>query len=321
VGRWTVGINEHGARVTASLRDSNPHALVAGTTGSGKSMALKVASLGLSETCRLVLIDGKRGESLLSCENLPGVVGPVATDIEMARDALGWTLGEMNRRYDRIARGDHLKFSAHDEGLGRVVVVFDEFQAFTTDTNIADMMSTLTAQGRAAGVHMIAATHHPVVDAFGDSTTRRELVMRYALRVTDAKASEVALGMSVPRADRLAMNGDGWLLASSNVCHRVQGAFVDEEDLEKASTSEPELIDWPEFVAEDVGQERHTRFEPARADEIALAIRAAQSGAGRPTLVRMFEEAGLDVPGTDRMRRIQRMGADVWALIGEHVCD
>lgn len=321
VGRWVLGINEHGSRVTASLRDASPHALVAGTTGSGKSTALKVAAVGLSKTCRLVLVDGKRGESLLGCQGLPGVVGPVATDLETAKDALGWTLGEMNRRYDRIAQGDKLKFLATEDGLSRLVVIFDEFQAYTSDSNIAEMMAILTAQGRAAGVHMVAATHHPVVDAFGESSTPRELVMRYALRVTDAKASQVALGVPVPRADKLAMNGDGWLLSSSNVCHRVQGAWIDDNDLEKASTSQPELECWPEFVAEDVGQARHTRFTPARPDELALAIRAAKLGAGRPTLIEMFENEGLDIPGTDRMRRIMRTGADVWAGIREHVCD
>jgi len=321
VGRWTVGKNEHGGRVTASLRDSSPHVLVAGTTGSGKSMALRVATLGLSETCQLVLIDGKRGESLLACQHLPNLMGPVATDLESARDALGWTLNEMNRRYDQIARGEQLKFKSTDEhGLSRLVVIFDEFQAYTTDPIISDLLATITAQGRAAGVHTILATHHPVVDMFGDSVTKRELVMRYALKVTDFEASRVVLGVAAPRADRLAMNGDGWLLASSNVCHRVQGAYIDHADIDRASTSNPALDDWPEFVPEDVGQERHTRFEPARPEELALAIRAAKAGVGRPTLMRMFEEADVPVPGANRLRRIMRIGDEVWQLIAD-ICD
>jgi len=321
VGRWTVGINEHGGRVTASLRDSSPHVLVAGTTGSGKSMAMQVATLGLSETCQLALIDGKRGESLLPCQHLPNIIGPVATDLDTARDALGWVVGEMNRRYDLIANGEKLKFKGTEEhGLSRLVVIFDEFQAYTTDPIISDLLATITSQGRAAGVHVIMATHHPVVDMFGDAVTKRELVMRYALKVTDFEASRVALGVAAPRADRLAMNGDSWLLASSSVVHRVQGAYIDEHDLAKASTSNPQMDEWPEFVAEDIGQERHTRFEAARPEEIALAIRAAKLGVGRPTLAGMFTEADIPVPGADRMRRIMKLGSRVWGQIYD-ICE
>ena len=321
VGRWTVGINEHGGRVTASLRDSSPHVLVAGTTGSGKSMAMQVATLGLSETCQLALIDGKRGESLLPCQHLPNIIGPVATDLDTARDALGWVVGEMNRRYDLIANGEKLKFKGTEEhGLSRLVVIFDEFQAYTTDPIISDLLATITSQGRAAGVHVIMATHHPVVDMFGDAVTKRELVMRYALKVTDFEASRVALGVAAPRADRLAMNGDSWLLASSSVVHRVQGAYIDEHDLAKVSTFNPQMDEWPEFVAEDVGQERHTRFEAARPEEIALAIRAAKLGVGRPTLAGMFTEADIPVPGANRLRRIMKLGSDIWGQIYD-ICD
>ena len=173
--RWVVGKNENGRTVSVGLNDRTPHYLVSGATGSGKSVALRNALLQLSRhhENRLVLLDGKYGESLRLVEHLPGVVGPVAVEGPEVRAALGWACQEMRLRYE----------NGH---AGRVVVAFDEFQEFVGDPVIVALMKRIAAQGRGAGVHLLAATQHPTVDAFGDPAVRRNLTGKLALMVADA---------------------------------------------------------------------------------------------------------------------------------------
>src|SRR5512135_2649768 len=90
-GRWVAGMNEQGRVVNLHLSDTAPHFLVAGTTGSGKSVCLRSTVTQLSQRSdHLVLIDGKFGDGLRGLDHLPGVVGPLALDIETARAALAW---------------------------------------------------------------------------------------------------------------------------------------------------------------------------------------------------------------------------------------
>ena len=152
-GRWVAGRNEHGHTVIAGLSDRTPHYLVSGATGSGKSVALRSAVLQLAtdRDNAIVLLDGKFGESLGALSTLRGVVGPVAIDGPAMRAALGWTCELMRRRYERQDR------------RGRLIVVFDEFQESVGDPVIVDLLRKVAAQGRAARVHLLAATQHPTV--------------------------------------------------------------------------------------------------------------------------------------------------------------
>ena len=156
-GRWIAGKNEYGATVVTGLTNRVPHYLIAGATGSGKSVMLRSAVLQLSRDTdnTLVLIDGKVGEGLGELTHLPGVVGPVAIDGPAARAALGWAVTRMHERYE------------HRDYTGRVIVVVDEFQEWAGDEVFVDLMRKLAAQGRAAQVSLLAATQHPSVEAFG----------------------------------------------------------------------------------------------------------------------------------------------------------
>ena len=101
-GRWLAGVNELGRVVTLGLSDHAPHFLIAGTTGSGKSVALRSMVTQLARNGdRLVLIDGKFGEGLRGLDHLPNVIGPLATDLDTARNALAWAVAEMQRRYEQ----------------------------------------------------------------------------------------------------------------------------------------------------------------------------------------------------------------------------
>jgi hypothetical protein len=299
-GRWIAGKNETGATVVAGLNDKTPHYLVAGQTGSGKSVALRSAVLQLSRDPgnRIVLVDGKLGEGLGELQHLPHVVGPVAVDGPQARAALAWSCEQMAERYRRPGRQS-----------GRLVVVVDEFQEWAGDELFVDLLRRLAAQGRAAGVHLLAATQHPAVDAFGDTTTRRNLAGKLALRVDDPDASRVAVGGSSPRADYLLGAGDAYVIGPAAV-HRIQAAYVGSRDLEAVSSNgwTWQLDEWPDLDAEALGQAAvNWSYNGA---ELAHSLVSAERGEGRPALVDRLESAGLPRPGAERAIRLLNLGRE-----------
>jgi len=307
-GRWVAGKSETGATVIPGLNDRTPHFLISGQTGSGKSVALRSAVLQLSADSdnTLVLVDGKAGESLRAVERLPGVVGPVAVDGPGVRAALGWAVTQMRQRYEA---------EYHN---GRLVVIFDEFQEMAGDVVVADLLRKLAAQGRAAGVHLLAATQHPTVGAFGDASTRRNLVGKVALRVDDADASGVAVGGNTPRADYLLGAGDSYTISPS-ACHRVQLVYVDEQEItagENGGTSW-RFSTWPEFRGEDVGQELPSKRRSITGDEMGIALVVAANGEGRPAMVERAQGFGIKI-GSTFGRRLHTLAKDTSGWLNEN---
>lgn len=315
-GRWVVGRDEFGRTVVAGLSDASPHFLVAGQSGSGKSVALRgaVTQLARDPLNRVILCDGKHGEGLAALFRLS--IAPVADDGATIRSALGWACTEMRHRYEA---------GRHD---GRIVVVFDEFQEFAKDQAISGLMAKIAAQGRAAGVHLLAATQHPSVDSFGDKGTRRNLSGRMALRVGDAEASRVAVGGPNPRADRLFGCGDCYAVGPQNI-NRVQVAYVDQDDINRESVREPEFVEWPVYEPEDVGQEipgPGRRIKEFTDEQMLIALVSAKLGEGRGKLKERLETAGLSVPHTDRLRELLGEGRSMrdkldrfveWEILGD----
>jgi len=293
-GRWVVGKNEMGATVVAGLNDATPHYLLAGQSGSGKTVSLRNAVLQLSRDPenQIVLIDGKMGEGLGPLARLPGVVGPVAVDGPEARSALTWAAGEMRTRYEAQANGHN--------GHGRLIVVIDEFQVWAKDDKFTALLSDLAAQGRAARVHLLAATQHPTVDAFGSPATRRNLSGKLALRVGDPDASRVAVGGKLPRADFLLGAGDAYAIGTK-LCHRVQGAYVDQDDINAQGEWLFDEWDYPD--AEAVGQDipNGGLFDGS---ELGAALVAAANDEGRVLFQRRLEEAGLPSRGNNQAMRL-----------------
>jgi hypothetical protein len=306
-GRWVMGINEIGQTVVGGLNDDTPNWLFAGTTGSGKTVALLAAGLQLSwdPTARLVLVDGKEGAGLSPLINLPGVVGPLATDLATARDALGWVNGELKRRYQVLA----VEGEAAARRFTFLAVLFDEFQEFTPDPAVSELLRRIASRGRAARIHVLLATQHPTVAAFGDDSgsVKRNLPGRVALKVLDAKASEVVIGAPVPRADRLAGRGDAYAIGGS--IHRTQLVLVDHRDLDEAERQPPTLECWPEFEPGDVGQEPTVNWSYNGA-ELAHGLAVAHRGEGRTRLVDALDRAGLGRPGAERAIRLLKLGRE-----------
>lgn len=302
-GRWIAGKNELGVTITLGLTDTCPHWLIAGWTGSGKSYAIRSAVVQLASDLdnKLILIDGKWGEGLGPVASLPGVVGPVATDVDSARSALSYAIAEMRNRYE----------TGTLDKSGRLIVVIDEVQELagvsSGDGAISEMLRRLVVQGRASGVHVIVGTQHPTKDTFADPTVKRNLTGRAALRVEDYKASEMAMGRTDPRADRLLGSGDAYLV-TPGALHRAQLAYIPEIDLAGYGGGHHEVEQWPAFSAEDMGQNISGGFEPC---EIAVSIQQASHGAGRPALQKALMNAGFQKPGSERAARLMGLGRDI----------
>lgn len=317
-GRWIAGKNELGATVTLGLSDSTAHYLVAGATGSGKSWGLRSAVAQLARDHRahnrLILLDGKWGETFGDLEHLPGLVGPCAYETDDVRGALAWAVREMRRRYETRERGDG----------GRLIVAFDEFQELTGDPAIVEMLRRLTAQGRGVGVHCLLATQAPLQSVFGDSTIKRNLTGRLAFRVDSYKSSEVAIGSSSPRADHLMGAGDAYAV-TPGATHRLQCAYV--TDREIPTGGRPELDAWPYFDAEAAGtlpEDAGCNAFQVSAVESAVSILAAHLGKGQPTVKRMMEDATGNRPGGSRADRLRDYGREALAWLnaeGWGLCD
>lgn len=302
-GRWIAGKNEIGATVTLGVSSTIPHYLFGGWTGSGKTWALRsaLAQLSRDKDNRLILVDGKFGDGLGCLGHLPGLVGPVAIDTESARGALSWAVLEMRRRYE------------HRDKSGRLIVCIDEIQEFTGksgDALVTELVRKLATQGRGAGVYLFIGTQHPVGDVFSDSTIRRNLPGRVALRTENAKASEVVIGGATPRADRLLGAGDSYIV-TPNATRRAQLAYIPKADLEKMNTSQTTMEAWPEPDPEAAGTltEDSARWEYS-GPELAVSLVNAHEGKGRPALVKALESIGLGRPGVERAIRLLGLGRD-----------
>ncbi len=302
-GRWLAGQNERGRIVVAGLCDRTPHFLLAGQSGSGKSLAMVAAAcqLGKAPDNRLIMIDGKWGEGLQPVSRLSTMQGPLAIDVEEAERALAWAMADMRRRYERKMAGEF--------DPSRLVIFWDEPQEWLKDNpRLVAMTRRLLGQGRAVGVHFLIATHHPTTDVFGDKASKRNLTGRIALRVADFEASSVAIGASRPRADRLLGAGDSYLVGPGSV-QRAQLVYVDRRDFDALPSGEPALDEWPDYQVEDWGQS--PELEPFTPQQAAEAVIAACEGVGRPTLEK---RAGV---GSTVGRRLLAYGRNVYDVLRE----
>ncbi len=213
-----VGVDAAGRVVEVDLAAQGPHALIAGTTGAGKSELLQTLVTGLAalhppEALAFVLIDFKGGAGLGACTDLPHVAGRV-TDLDAAQAAraLEALRAELRRREEVLAAhgvGDLAALRAAGGALPRLVVVVDEFRALAEDLpHFVPNLVRLAAQGRSLGIHLVLATQRPAGAV--DGQMRANVALRLCLRVTDPTDSVDMVG--VPGAAALPPDRPGRLL-------------------------------------------------------------------------------------------------------------
>lgn len=217
-----------------------PHLLVAGATGSGKTVCINTIIMSLlyqntAETLRFIMVDPKRVELTLY-NGIPHLLTPVITNIQKTVNALKWTIGEMDRRFDLLAQSGSRDINSYnnkypDEKLPHIVFIIDE---------LADLMAAaaseveagiirLAQMARAVGLHLIVATQRPSVDII-TGLMKANIPCRIAFSVPSLIDSRTIL--DCPGAEKLLGRGDMLFLnADMSKPKRLQGAYVSEEEV------------------------------------------------------------------------------------------
>ena len=233
--RFPVGVAVDGKGVSARV-DKLPHLLVAGATGSGKSvfvtaMLAHLVNHAEPADLQLILIDPKRVE-LAPFAHVPHLAMPPATDVSSAIEALDWAVAAMDERWVTLQQAGKKQISELADPPPYLLVVVDE---------LADLMMTagkraeasivrLLQLGRAAGVHLVLATQRPSTDVI-TGLIKTNTPSRMVFSVTSHTDSNVALGQS--GAEKMLGQGDGlWWPAGASQPERIQGVFIDTDDLE-----------------------------------------------------------------------------------------
>jgi S-DNA-T family DNA segregation ATPase FtsK/SpoIIIE len=218
-----------------------PHLLVAGTTGSGKSVMLNglLTSLLLTTDPRqvkMVLIDPKRVE-LSQFGRVPHLITPVVTDVKKAANALQWGVAEMERRYEVLERLGVRSLEGYNDRaetpMPYVVVVIDELAdlMMQAGAKVEDAIIRLAQKARAVGIHLVVATQRPSVDVI-TGMIKANVPSRIAFAVSSQVDSRVIL--DIPGAEALLGMGDMlYKPVSAARPSRVQGAFISEPEVER----------------------------------------------------------------------------------------
>ncbi len=250
----TLGKNISGLAVVGDLT-SMPHLLIAGTTGSGKSVCINTIILSLlykhgPDKCKFILIDPKMLE-LSAYEGIPHLLCPVITEAKKAASVLGWVVKEMENRYKLMTRVGVKNIDGYNAknkiSMPYIVVIVDEMSdlMLVAGKEIENYIQKLSQMARAAGIHIIMATQRPSVDVI-TGTIKANFPTRVSFQVSSKIDSRTILGEQ--GAEQLLGKGDMLYMTSANKMIRIHGPFVSEGEIEKVnnfirSQAEPEYVD------------------------------------------------------------------------------
>ncbi len=254
-----------------------PHLLVAGTTGSGKSVGINAMILSLlyktsADQVRLILIDPKMLE-LSVYEGIPQLLAPVVTDMKQASHAVNWCVMEMERRYKLMSKLGVRGLAGYNEKIAKahaageflfnpfsltpedpeplkpfphIVLVVDELAdlLMVVGKKIEEPLARLAQKSRACGIHLILATQRPSADVL-TGLIRSNVPARIAFQVSSKTDSRIILDQM--GADALLGNGDMLYLPKGSIPIRVHGAFVSDEEVVRVATMLRELGE-PDYV-------------------------------------------------------------------------
>ena len=249
-----LGKNISGKPIVGDLA-SMPHLLIAGTTGSGKSVCINTIILSLlyrhtPEKCKFILIDPKMLE-LSTYEGIPHLLCPVITEAKKAASVLGWVVKEMESRYRLMTKESVRNIDGynakHKLPMPYIVVVVDEMSdlMLVAGKEIENYIQKLSQMARAAGIHIIMATQRPSVDVI-TGTIKANFPTRISFQVTSKIDSRTILGEQ--GAEQLLGKGDMLYMSSANRIVRIHAPFVSDNEIEKINNSlraqaEPDYID------------------------------------------------------------------------------
>ena len=249
-----LGKNISGKPVVGDLA-SMPHLLIAGTTGSGKSVCINTIILSLlyrhtPDKCKFILIDPKMLE-LSTYEGIPHLLCPVITEAKKAASVLGWVVKEMESRYRLMTKEGVRNIDSynakHKLPMPYIVVVVDEMSdlMLVAGKEIENYIQKLSQMARAAGIHIIMATQRPSVDVI-TGTIKANFPTRISFQVTSKIDSRTILGEQ--GAEQLLGKGDMLYMSSANRIVRIHAPFVSDNEIEKINNflrfqAEPDYID------------------------------------------------------------------------------
>ncbi|MED4322265.1 MAG: DNA translocase FtsK [Heyndrickxia faecalis] len=278
-----MGLDISGKPVVTDLQKM-PHGLIAGATGSGKSVCINSVLVSLlykaaPQDLKLLLIDPKMVE-LAPYNQIPHLVSPVITDVKMATAALKWAVEEMERRYELFAhesvRDIHrynemaVRTRRFSEKLPYIVIVIDELAdlMMTSPGDVEDAICRIAQKARACGIHLILATQRPSVDVI-TGLIKANIPTRIAFSVSSHVDSRTIIDMS--GAEKLLGKGDMLFLENgTSKPVRLQGTFVSDREIDDVvssvrETAEPEYLFQPEELLRqtETGEEEDELFPDA----------------------------------------------------------
>ncbi len=249
-----LGKNISGTPIIGDL-SSMPHLLIAGTTGSGKSVCINTIILSLlyrhtPNKCKFILIDPKMLE-LSTYEGIPHLLCPVITEAKKAASVLGWVVKEMESRYRLMTKEGVRNIDGynnkHKFPMPYIIVIVDEMSdlMLVSGKEIENYIQKLSQMARAAGIHIIMATQRPSVDVI-TGTIKANFPTRISFQVTSKIDSRTILGEQ--GAEQLLGKGDMLYMSSANKMIRIHAPYVSENEIEKInnyirSQAEPDYID------------------------------------------------------------------------------
>ena len=297
-----LGKNISGNPIIGDLT-SMPHLLIAGTTGSGKSVCINTIILSLlyrhtPEKCKFILIDPKMLE-LSTYEGIPHLLCPVITEAKKAASVLGWVVKEMESRYRLMTKEGVRNIdgynSKHKLPMPFIVVVVDEMSdlMLVAGKEIENYIQKLSQMARAAGIHIIMATQRPSVDVI-TGTIKANFPTRISFQVTSKIDSRTILGEQ--GAEQLLGKGDMLYMSSANKIVRIHAPFVSDNEIEKVnnfvrSQAEPDYIDEILNFADEkeIGDSLKNSEEKDELYQIALEIIKTEGKASTSFLQRKLQ--------------------------------
>ncbi|WP_236560976.1 DNA translocase FtsK [Pontibacillus sp. HMF3514] len=298
-----LGLDIAGSPVITDLKKM-PHGLIAGATGSGKSVCINTILISLLykanyEDVKFLLIDPKMVE-LAPYNDLPHLVAPVITDVKAATSALKWAVKEMEERYEKfVAEGvrDIDRYNEKMKEKGRkaekmpyMVIVIDELAdlMMVSPQDVEDAICRIAQKARACGMHLLLATQRPSVDVI-TGLIKANIPTRVAFSVSSQVDSRTIIDTN--GAEKLLGKGDMLFLENgSGKGQRIQGAFVSDDEIERIANYVKKIAP-PNYMFEQEELMKQTSFEEEEDElfEDAVDFVINQNGASASLLQRRFK--------------------------------